>query len=137
MCQIPNDPLFYIVVDSFPTFVFTIRRAIAIILLIFCGYFRRTALSGHSNWTRAHQPIGPSLNPSPAPMTTARVGATGCLTWIMCWFFFVPLLLFAIDLFIIQGEFLCKNTKNILLLLLSIAGEGWFLFKQFAKAALA
>lgn len=113
-CFIPETIFFHIAISEV-LIPITARHATALGLLIIYSRIRRTSLSGHANWTMAHQPIGPSLNPSPAPMTTARAGVTGIFTWWMGWAVVIPTVMLAFDLFFLNGRLICANTVNILM----------------------
>lgn len=76
----------------------------AFICIVLAAWFRRQSLSGKRNWDDSWEPVQPSLRASSSPITSVRVGITGCITWLIGWVAVIGLLLAAGDLVFTGGE---------------------------------
>lgn len=114
MCFIPDKPSLYLVFTNMSFLTITMRHVIAFLLIVFASFVRRRSLSGYASWSQAHRPIGPSLNSSPAPITTAQVAIRGLVTWWFGWIILILLVPIIIDLLVLHGTLVCANVNHII-----------------------
>lgn len=112
-CFISGEPLAVVVLPNSASISITSRHVVGIVLLVFYSYIRGQRLYNYGLWQRARQPVGPSLGASPAPIIVTHDAYWGIFGWLCCWFLIVLLVPLIIDLLVLNGVLICKNTPHI------------------------